>query len=74
MKVLCVGGPMHGVRREVIVGSIGCNTLGGPEREWMLHHTYLLRRYVTPDGRVLRAFVWQIIPRWTRAGFNKVRE
>ena len=65
--ILCVGGPLHGLRRNAVGFEMHHSTMGGPDSWGMLRHTY--SRQITANGR--HFWQWQIIPRWTRAGFMK---
>ena len=62
---LCVGGPLHGLRREVHAARLLHRTWGGPENEGFVTHKYDLRRCA--DGRLF--YHWQMTSRWLLAGF-----
>lgn len=65
MTNLCVGGPLHGLRRDVRAARLLHRTYGGPENEGAVTHKYDMRRGA--DGRLF--YRWQMTPRWLRAGF-----
>lgn len=71
--ILCVGGPLHGLRRNAVGFEMHHSTMGGPGSQglmscWgLVRHTYIHR--ITASGR--HFWEWKIIPRWDRAGFMK---
>jgi hypothetical protein len=69
-RLLCVGGPLHGLRRPCLPGGVSyVHFTAGPAPLRIVEHKYFRR--LLSDGRAF--LVWQITPRWPVAGFVKPR-
>lgn len=67
--VLCVGGPLHGLRRPAYASVWLHRTCGGPDGQGVERHAYDMR-IAFRDGRRIRWWQWRMKPRWTAAGIK----
>lgn len=66
---LCVGGPLHGLRRSTQANTWLAWTRGGPDGQRLERHGYE-KRMAFRDGRRVIWWQWNMKPRWTSAGIK----
>lgn len=69
VDALCVGGPLHGLRRPIQGTTWLARTCGGPDEQGFERHAYDLRMAFR-EGRRVRWWQWRMKPRWTSAGIK----
>lgn len=65
--IMCVGGPLHGLKRAPDARVYVQPTLGGPDGQGLVYHQYDIQ-LAYRNGRPIYWWRWRMKPRWSSAG------